>query len=470
MEPLMNELNKFVTDYYSRDHIPFIEYFGEGKLVLKDRNELNCKFIAKQFTDGETLLICHILPISIHRISIERWKNDLVWGNSFIGQTMDGKFFEAIEINNGRSLIQDDPLIVCAVFVPREFRVGMIDNVSFDSISFGITNFLFKGIPYKTENYTEYIDFNLAGKCSSIWKNKDYDNISMFMKSRNRQHITCELWADISDLDEIEEMKNKVKDLCYILSVGSGSKIQWIFENIWAKGSLVYARHLLVPNKPYNSQTIIDAEKHIDDWGKFINIAVPRYPTYINLFGEIKGLPRIMAAIDVFTDARILIDFTQTKGIKLATTMEVIKEMFRAAWIPETKMLKGRNAKNMERDIKKKIEPILKGYLPEEEANSILGTIYELNKVPFETILRKGFEMIKFEPKSRDLELFIRNRNSLVHQGRFYSETATDDQKVKCSPLESAEEDYIFTSNFLAEVFLALFGYKGRHGELYIIE
>ena len=244
----MNELDKFVMDYYCRDHIPFVNYLGEGRLILQDQNELECKFIAKQFTDGETLLICYVLPISIHQISIERWKTDVVLGKRFVGQTTDGKFFEALEVNSGERLIQDDPLIVCAVFVPREFRIGKIENASFDSISFGITNFLFKGTPYKNESYTEYIDISLAGKCVSIWKNKDYDNISMFMKLRNKQHITSEMWADIAELGEIEDMENKIKDLCYILSVGSGSKVQWIFENVWAKGSLVYARHLLVPH------------------------------------------------------------------------------------------------------------------------------------------------------------------------------------------------------------------------------
>ena len=466
----MNELDKFVMDYYCRDHIPFVNYLGEGRLILQDQNELECKFIAKQFTDGETLLICYVLPISIHQISIERWKTDVVLGKRFVGQTTDGKFFEALEVNSGERLIQDDPLIVCAVFVPREFRIGKIENASFDSISFGITNFLFKGTPYKNESYTEYIDISLAGKCVSIWKNKDYDNISMFMKLRNKQHITSEMWADIAELGEIEDMENKIKDLCYILSVGSGSKVQWIFENVWAKGSLVYARHLLVPNKPYNSQTIIDAERHIEDWAKFIKVAAPMYQAYVELFGEIKGIPRIMAAIDVFVDARIPIDFIQTKGIKLAISMEIIKEMFNVAWIPETKMLKSSEAKKMEKEIKTNIEPILKIYFPEEAVESTLGKIYQLNRVPFETILINGFAQIKFAPVKQDLELFIMNRNSLVHQGRFYSETATDDQKERCPPLKSAEEDYIFTSNFLVEVFLALLGYRGRHGELYVVE
>jgi hypothetical protein len=62
------------------------------------------------------------------------------------------------------------------------------------------------------------------------------------------------------------------------------------------------------------------------------------------------------------------------------------------------------------------------------------------------------------------------NRDSLVHQGRFYCETATVNQILKCPPLKSPEEDYAFVSNFLNRVFLALLGYKGRHGELYIID
>ncbi len=208
----------------------------------------------------------------------------------------------------------------------------------------------------------------------------------------------------------------------------------------------------------------------MQDWIKFINTAFPLYETWINCFGEISGIPRINAAIDVFTDARIYTDFIQTKGIKLAVTMEMIKEMFKAAWMSESKIIKGNESKNMEKEIKATLRPILSRYLPEAETENALGKIYQINKVSFEAILIKGFEKINFTPDPSELKLFIKNRDSLVHQGRFYSETAREEDKEQCMPLNNYGEDYIFVSNFLTDVFLAIFGYEGRHGEILIVE
>jgi hypothetical protein len=458
--------------YYGHACNAFIEYEGEGILVLEDHTELNCEFKAGQFTSGNIILICSVLPISIHRIRTENWETRPIRANYLKGQTIKGQFFEAVEVNFAHSWgIHEDPIVICFIFTPKEIRIGELSELPVDTISFGITNFLFNGISYEIPGYIEYINLDhLLGKKIALWKVKDYDNISQFMKITGEQHITCEILADVANLNDIKTMEKMIHDLCYVLSAGSGSKVQWIFYNVFSKDVLLYSRHILVPIKPYNSQTIIDAEKDTQNWINFINIAYPSFLIDISRFGEINDIPRIMAAIDVFTDSRIPTDFTQTKGIKLAVTMEMIKEMFKAAWIPETKILRGKASKDMERELKEALEPILERHLPEGEAEKALGKIYQLNKVSFETILKKGFEQINFTPDPMDLKLFVMNRDSLVHQGRFYSETVTDTQKTRCMPLGSPGDDYTFVSNFLNRVFHALLGYKGSQCELYIID
>ena len=458
--------------YYGHDSDAFIEYMGEGILVLEDYTKLDCEFKAGQFTNGKIVLICSLLPISIHRINTEQWEQGTIRANYLKGRTSNDQIFEAIEVGFSHiQFLNDNPIVVGAVFTPKEIRIGEIDDEPIDSISFGITNFLFKGKYYETPGHTEFINLdNISGKKAALWKVKDYDHISRFMKIMGKQHITCEIWADAVDMDDIKTTEEIIHKLCYVLSIGSGSKVQWFFYDAFREGIRVYTRHILVPNKPFNSQIIIDAEKHIQDWASFINVAYPRYLSYISLFGEINATPRIMAAIDVFTDARTTTDFIQTRGIKLAVTMELIKEMFITAWKPEKKILKGKKARKMEKDIKEALETVLKRHLPAEEVTNALDKVYQLNKISFETILKKGFEEIKFTPNPYELMLFVNNRDSLVHQGRFYSETATNNQKAKCKPLGSPGEDYMFVSNFLSRVFLALLGYKGRQGELYTIE
>jgi hypothetical protein len=457
--------------YYGHDSDAFIEYTGEGVLVLEDYTELDCEFKAGQFTNGKIILICSLLPISIHRINTDQWERGTIHANYLKGRTSKDEFFEAIEVGFSHiQFLNDNPIVIGAVFTPNEIIIGAVDGEPIDSISFGITNFLFKGQQYETPGHTEFINLNLSGKKAALWKVKDYDDISRFMKIMGKQHITCEIWADAVDQNDIKTMEEIIHKLCYVLSIGSGSKVQWFFYNVLREGIRIYTRHILVPNKPFNSQTIIDAEKHIQDWASFINVAYPSYIADISLFGETNGIPRIMAAIDVFTDARILTDFTQTRGIKLAVMMEMIKEMFKVAWVPDKKILKGKKSKDMENEIKDCLEPILGRYMSADDVANAIDKSYQLNSIPFETFLKKGFEKIKFTPKPEDLKLFVMNRDSLVHQGRFYSETATNDQKAICMPLGSPGDDYVFVSNFLSKVFLALLGYKGRHGELYAIE
>lgn len=332
--------------YYGHDSDAFIEYLGEGILYLEDNTELDCEFKAGQFTNGKIILICSLLPISIHRIDAAQWEQGTIRANYLKGRTSSDEFFEAIEVGFSHTQFLHDYLIVIgAVFAPKEIRIGAIGEGPIDSISFGITNFLFKGNEYKTPGHTEFIDLNLLEKKASLWKVKDYDDISRFMKIIGKQRITCEICADAIDEDDIKKMEDIIHKLCYVLSIGSGSKVQWIFYDVFSEGSRVYSRHILVPNKLFNSQVIIDAEKHTLDWAKFINSAYPRFLDDISLFGEINGVPRIMAAVDVFTDARISTDFIQVRGLKLAGTMEMLKEMFKVAWMPGKKLLRSKKAK-----------------------------------------------------------------------------------------------------------------------------
>jgi hypothetical protein len=207
-------------------------------------------------------------------------------------------------------------------------------------------------------------------------------------------------------LGDIETIEKRIHDLCYVLSVGIGSKVQWIFYRVFSKGLLIYARHIRVPTKSFNSQSIIDAEKDKQNWADFINVAYPCYLTAISRFGEISGIPRITAAIDVFMDARSPADFTKTRGIKLAGTMEIIKEIFKVAWVPETKLLRCQKSKNMEHEIKEALEPILKRYLSDEDTKNVLEKSYQLNKVSFETILKNRIRKNQIYAESRRFETF----------------------------------------------------------------
>jgi hypothetical protein len=64
---------------------------------------------------------------------------------------------------------------------------------------------------------------------------------------------------------------------------------------------------------------------------------------------------------------------------------------------------------------------------------------------------------------SKDLNLFIYCRNSLVHTGRFYYETATLEESKECKPLPSKTHEFLFLVHTLDKIFLKLLGYDGPY-------
>jgi hypothetical protein len=83
-----------------------------------------------------------------------------------------------------------------------------------------------------------------------------------------------------------------------------------------------------------------------------------------------------------------------------------------------------------------------------------------LNRISFRQAVKDLCRSIDFRPKE-DLTLFICCRDSLVHTGKFYFETATDKQKAVCKPLKERKYEYFFLVNFLDKIFLKLFNYSG---------
>lgn len=95
--------------------------------------------------------------------------------------------------------------------------------------------------------------------------------------------------------------------------------------------------------------------------------------------------------------------------------------------------------------------------------HAMLGALRGLNRTSFRRVLKGLFDAIGFRPPRREIDLFIACRNSLVHQGRFYCETATPEDRRRCEPLATWADEYLFLVNVLDRVFLRLLGYGGPY-------
>lgn len=102
--------------------------------------------------------------------------------------------------------------------------------------------------------------------------------------------------------------------------------------------------------------------------------------------------------------------------------------------------------------IRQKIEKFVRSELKAEnigpsQRDEVSRKLTELSRRPFKHVLLEIFAYIGLSTDEQELSLFVKCRDSLVHQGRFYCETATLDDRQRMEPLNSAVEEYFFLVN-----------------------
>ncbi len=62
-----------------------------------------------------------------------------------------------------------------------------------------------------------------------------------------------------------------------------------------------------------------------------------------------------------------------------------------------------------------------------------------------------------------DVKLFVRCRDSLVHRGRFYTETANAEERHSVPPHPTPAQEYFWLVHVLDCLFLRIVGYKSPY-------
>ncbi len=319
-------------------------------------------------------------------------------------------------ISNGRSPG------VWAAFHLDEMLVQMAEYHQTNCLHFGVTNFEFLGtemVRFPDNSYHRILPSILQDENSStkisIRPLKLYDRIIMRLKTLKIIDVTCEVVIDIPANGEIGQVTEMVDNLCFILSIARGTKIQWIYcDHYNGEGKLIKRTHSSRITKRYCPLNIIDP---IASAGKetktFIEQAYKVYVEKRESFKLDKG------TIDAYLDAKAEADYLETRGIKLAVAMEILKTVF--------------------------------------------GKALNIKDKSFESIIGKLCNSMNLGVTQQEIDLFVKCRNSLIHEGEFYCITATRGQRKKCKPLSTKTEEYLFLVNFLDKVFLKLLGYNGPY-------
>lgn len=446
-------------------------YHGNGILTLEDGKKLDCAFEAGQLNNGRVLLLCDFLPPFPTCLSISAAK--------FEGTTSEGFRICAnrglIEVNYLPDIPVDSSVGVWAAFRLDEMSVQIAEDEHTQRLHFGITNFEFIGTePTRRSDNSSFLtlplDLRSEGRSTkfSIRPVDLYDKIIKCIKTLKSIDVSCEVIADIPTDGNIAFITEVVEDLCYILSVARGTKVQWVYRDQYdVTGKLMSRTHSSRITKPYCPLNIICP---IDSAGRetktFVEQAYKVYVEKRESFKLSKG------TIDAYLDAKAEADYLEIRSAKLALAMEMLKSVLLE--MPDETM-KGYIIK--EKDFRKLIDPLCNaidkvlcvGGIDENSRKEIYenihdkGKILELNRKSFASLLKWLCNDINLETTGKEIRIFVESRNKLVHNGRFYCELATSDERKKLSPLPSKIHEYLFLVNFLDRVFLKLLGYGGPY-------
>ena len=442
-------------------------YRGHGTLTFEDGNKFDCQFEAGQLTNGEVLLLCDFLPPLPTCLSISATK--------FEGTTSEGFRICATKAFTELSYLPDIPIDrssgVWAAFYIREVTVQMAEDERRQFLHFGITNFDFIGTePTRRSDNLFYRTLPLDLQSDSrstrllIKPLDQYEKIMRRVQTLKSIDVPCEVIAEIPADGDVAVVTEVVDDLCYILSVARGTKIQWVYcDSYNAVGSLVSRKHCSRITKPYCPLTIIHL---VSSGGRETKTFIEQ--TYKAYVAKRESYKLSKGTIDAYLDAKAEADYLEMRGIKLAVAMEILKAVF--IELPDAPMkeyiIEDKKFKELSPYLCKAMDEFLQAEKIDRDSRKAMCNnkkVLELNRRSFAYFLKKLCRHIDLRIGEDDIKLFVQCRNKLVHDGRFYCAIATPDEQNECKPLPSKSHEYRFLVNFLDRVFLKLLGYNGPY-------
>ena len=208
------------------------QYHGKGIITLEDGKKFDCLFEAGQLTNGQVLLLCDFLPPLPTYLSIS--------ATNFEGTTSDGFRICATEAFDETSYLPDIPIDrssgVRAAFHIYQITVQIVEDERSQLLHFGITNFEFIGTeptraPDNSFHLTLPLDLQSDSRSTRLLiKPLDLNGkIMRRLRTLKSVDVSCEASAEISADGDVAVVTEVVDDLCYILSVARGTKIQWVY-------------------------------------------------------------------------------------------------------------------------------------------------------------------------------------------------------------------------------------------------
>jgi hypothetical protein len=479
---------------------PIERYIGEGVLISEDGTKLPCKFEAGQLEDGFNFIVCDYSIFDLSRkeyfpnsnfenCSHHIVKNCMGWNlwatqgkifrqfKSFDGVTSDG--FAELKITGKIGgyfsiyfdTLRDDTSRIKVAYHLKEFSINANAVEDLQFMTFGVTNFEFDG----NESQGNVLSLDIKGVKRLIIKKKGvFQDALHFWEKFKGIRVSCEVVVVIDKETQVEEVKNMVNDLCDLMSIACGTRVQWIYcYGYNTEGKLVSRNHRSSNTKPYQPMQLI-REDHI--WlKKFLEDSYEVFIEKQNLLKQNRYI------IDKYLEAKAQNDLLEQRGIKLAGVIETLKGLSLKLDLPTEETIiredcfeaskpaiKNALDEAIEKSVSKQYEEKSeesRRKIIQENKKEMFAKIHDLNRISFKQVLLAFCAYINLQVSENDLQAIVSSRNKLIHEGKFICQTYNDKNKLvqKYPNFKDPWSEYAYSLNFVDKCFLKMLRYKGYY-------
>lgn len=436
-----------LLDEYGR---PLVRYAGMGQLAT-DKESAAVEWMAAQYGDGQVLLACQGDASAF----------DVMFSGPtrFNGSTADETTFDC----RGNML---DLAILRSVPNGRAggwavYRVGLL-HADFPAsgppglVRYLLTNFEFdRRGPQRTDLHLTGVD----GVVRLVPDGRDPHVADRLRVLRGPQPTA---WLEIVPQGGHAVTTRPIANcICDLLSVARGTKVAWIQEEVVnTSGVRTHLNHSHRITKPFSPLAPIEPSR-VGGIPEFLEMT---YHVYVER-RERYHLDR--GTIDSVLDAKVQIDFLETRGAKLAVALEELKQNVLLHSTPEEGYhLESKQFAGMVEEIATAVRDVLIRHKVAEKTATIMANpdgLQSLNRRSFSHLLRDTAKRIGLKLSSKDRNRFVSCRNSLVHLGAFHCVSRVSADRRAEVTTEAKVEEYYFLLSVVDAFLLRLVGYSGPY-------
>lgn len=433
-------------------------YRGKGKLRRNNGDEFPCYIIIQQIETGLIYITCRFAPKVAQATSTIQFimefrmpEVELVYGKTKDGLSFKSKAkLHTIHTKAGLFSNKSSVLILLA----QEVNVWKENNYYSGCYKFSVVNFEFMG-NHATKRITQdgtkqvehqYLDLELSTPwgLAIIDPVPDYKDVIQRIKAQKGISVTCKVTVKPLISMELEEVASKLDELCRLLSLARGTKINWVnAESIDSSGNPTYIILKQSVTWPFSSLPLIDP-RNPQDTALFIEKV---YPAYLKL----RDSYNLNIAIEQYLDAKRATAYLETRALTAVSLLDFLQGQY--AFQHGLNKISSKFSKDKLKKLRIHLEDYLVELLPDIDGSvlsEMVEKVPELNRRSYLNLLILWACDLKLDISKDELTKIKDTRNSLVHGAKFLSGDSTGKTR-----------EYFRIIRLIDQVFLKLLGYDG---------